>query len=201
MSNPKPDDELFMRRLERNVPFDPPAHDPLEGQKRAALAALRRGLGKEPGEVAETSRVVMGALPDGVKPWQEPSFYLVASLFGLYPRPWHGNAERLHLGGSLSRLRAASESEGPERRMVALLNASSRDLSDHLRYAVSLLKTKDIALDWAQLLRDIQDWDLPDHRVQRDWARAFWAGTTTDPLPERQGGMEQPRPDDALPTA
>ena len=56
-------------------------------EDRAALAALRRGLGKPPGTVAEMA------------PYVEPAFdgapdeaYIVASLFGLHPH--HYRAER-----------------------------------------------------------------------------------------------------------
>jgi CRISPR system Cascade subunit CasB len=69
--------------------------------------------------------------------------------------------------------------DGVERRFVALLNASPHDLAEHLRHAIALLRSKKIPVDWAQLLRDVQDWNWPNHPVQRNWARAFWAAFPT----------------------
>jgi CRISPR system Cascade subunit CasB len=67
-----------------------------------------------------------------------------------------------------------------ERRFVALLNCHQDDLDHHLRQAVSLLKSKDAPVDWAELLKDIQRWDNDDRLVQRRWARAFWGGRQRD---------------------
>ncbi len=50
-----------------------------ESDHRAALAALRRGLGKDPGEVAEMHRYVLGSLRPFVTPRQEDTCYLLAS--------------------------------------------------------------------------------------------------------------------------
>jgi CRISPR system Cascade subunit CasB len=55
-----------------------------------------------------------------------------------------------------------------------LLNSHVDELSRHLRHAVGLLKSREVPVDWVQLLHDIPRWDYPSRRVQRDWARAFW---------------------------
>ena len=68
-----------------------------------------------------------------------------------------------------------------EKRFVALLNCHQEDLPDHLRHAVSLLRSKEIPIDWARLLRDLRWWHREDKRVQRDWARAFWGRTSNVP--------------------
>ena len=77
-------------------------------------------------------------------------------------------------------MKKEKDSGGVERRFVALLNCRAEDLPDHLRQFISLLKTNDMPIDWAQLLRDVIRWDY-DEDVQRNWARAFWAA---DPKPE-----------------
>lgn len=148
-----------------------------DAENRAALAALRRGLGKTPGESADLFPYVVRWLPDD--PWRESAFFLIASLFGLHPKslPVDEHQRRAtNLGASFRFV--AADVAGTERRFVALLNAHRDDLPEHLRHAVALLKAHDRPIDWSQLLRDVQDWNVPSRSVQRAWARDFWRGTS-----------------------
>lgn len=144
------------------------------GDDRAALAALRRGLGRAPGGAGEMHRYIVPRV-QGLKEWQEDAYYIVAALFGLYPsKNWRaadGAKRETNLGASLAKLK---ENAGAERRFVALLNSRREDLPEHLRGVISLLKSKEIPVDWAQLIDDINRWDREDRRVQRNWSRAFW---------------------------
>jgi CRISPR system Cascade subunit CasB len=138
---------------------------------RGALAALRRGLSSEGASAAGMHRYVAGWLRERDRPWDEQCFYLVAALFGRYPctdTPGH------NFGGSYRQLHLKKESESLERRFVALLAADADSVGVHLRHAISLLASEDIAVDWAQLLGDLRWWGQPEHRVQRRWAREFW---------------------------
>jgi CRISPR system Cascade subunit CasB len=147
-----------------------------EQEDRAALAALRRGLGRAPGETMEMHPYV-APFTQGLSRKQEDAYYLIAALFGLYPREsWTRSEGRLstNLGASLRWFANASSSASVERRFVALLNAHTDDLSEHLRQTISLLKSQDIPVDWRQLLRDVINWDDDDRFVQRNWSRAFW---------------------------
>jgi CRISPR system Cascade subunit CasB len=138
---------------------------------RAALAALRRGLSKEPGTAAEMYPVVVPRLPFGLSPRQEDWYYFIAALFAAHPEPGgQGN-----LGKAFAHLKAAKNSESVEKRFVALLNSHEDDLPGHLRHAASLLQSRNVPVDWRQLLYDVQYWGHPDRFVQRRWARDFWA--------------------------
>jgi CRISPR system Cascade subunit CasB len=139
---------------------------------RAALARLRRGLGRAPGTVAETFPLVQPRLPEGMPPRQENAFYLVASLFASHPGP----GEAGNLGAAFARLAAQRDSASIEQRFVALLNCHEDDLPGHLRHAVSLLAASDVPVNWRQLLADVQRWGHPGRPVQRQWARNYWAG-------------------------
>lgn len=150
---------------------------------RAALAALRRGLGKRAGEAPEMFPVVMPLCIGGLRD-REDDCFLVASLFGLYPTPSPQAsataarpAEQASLGAALKRLsekvageRGSQPQDGKkhvdpiERRFVALLDATREDLDHHLRQAIALLKAHDVAVDWAQLLHDLGAWG-PRHRA------------------------------------
>lgn len=162
------------------------------GKNLAALAALRRGLGKRPGEVPDVFPYVVPYIASWLPRQRQDDYFLVASLFATHPRLWaHPDDPRAHeptnLGASLRLLSTAIAGGSVEKRFTALLNAEREDLPEHLRHAVSLLKSHDIPLDWLQLLLDLRGWDWESHRIQREWARAFWRVVSTPtqtPAPE-----------------
>ena len=115
---------------------------------------------------------------------------MVASLFALHPENWkHGDDGVTNFGASFRRL--AAESGSIESRFTALLNANHEELAVHLRHAVSLMRSKSIPVDWAQLLRDIQFWNAESRAVQRDWARAFWSSSPQPTQAEAESEQKQ----------
>lgn len=168
MTSPTPAERRFIEALEGLA----------AREDRAALAALRRGLGRPPGEAAEPYPYVVPWIPADVPPWVEEAYFLVAALFALHPMSWRDDGASnapTNLGASFARLRAAEQGGGAERRFVALLDSHPDDLPHHLRHAISLLRSREIPVDWARLLHDVQRWNRPGRQVQRAWARAFWA--------------------------
>lgn len=154
-------------------------------EDRAALANLRRGLGKEPGTVPAVYPYIMPFIHEVDPPWLELRFQLIAPLFAWHQLDWPRESASSapaarNLGASFARLRRAVDSESIEQRFVALLNAHWDDLPHHLRHAVGLLKAHDLPIDWAQLLRDLDGWNWPSRSIQRAWARAYWGGTVDD---------------------
>lgn len=142
-----------------------------EKEERGALAALRRGIGQPPGTAPEMYRYVEPWLPARRYGNQETSYYLIASLFAWYPE-W---AETGNLGTHMAQARTKQDEDAIERRFTVLLAADPEDLPVYLRQAVSFLRSKNVPICWNQLLRDIQDWDREDRRVQKHWASAFWS--------------------------
>jgi CRISPR system Cascade subunit CasB len=144
-------------------------------ENRAALAALRQGLGQPPGSVPAMHRYVIPHLPVGVARREEEACYVVAGLFGLHPASTtHGN-----LGDNFARTLDRANPDrnvSTERRFSVLLAAHRDDLPDHLRQAISFLHSREelIPVNYHQLLRDIRNWDHPDRFVQKNWANAFW---------------------------
>lgn len=147
-----------------------------EGQNRGALASLRRGLGQPPGTVADMYRYVEPFLgQERSAGYKESAFYLVAALFALHPK----STDFGDMGKHMTATRTESGSDALERRFTALLAAHTDDLPEYLRQAVSFLKSKDIPINWNQLLWDLQNWDKrddPKYSVQKKWARSFWGG-------------------------
>ncbi len=149
-----------------------------EKEDRGSLAALRRGLGKPPGSVAETHRYVVPFTGHCQSRWQEDCHYIIASLFGLHPE--HA-PELRNLGESFARVRAREpDNSSMEQRFTALLGSHRDDLPERLRSAVALLKSKDIGVNYDGLFKDLQYWDHPDKFVQRNWAKSFWAEISED---------------------
>jgi len=168
MSKPNEKERAFAARLEKLV---------ADGD-RGALAALRRGIGKPPGTAAEMYPIIERWLSRDSQAWRDDPYYIVAALFASHQSTWPATPatwQQTNLGASFARLAQATESESIEKRFVALLNCRRDDLHAHLRHAVGLLKSKDIPVDWAQLLADIRGWNWERRSVQRAWAKAFWA--------------------------
>jgi CRISPR system Cascade subunit CasB len=154
-------------------------------QDLGALANLRRGVGKPSGSAREMDRWVLRYVPTGAHGDQENVYYLVAALFAY----WYQGTNDVHqnppsnLGSSL-RMLVDLEAAGnnnrdeiekrTEKRLVALLNSHLDDLPKHLQHTISLLKSKDIPINWSQLLGDVQNWHREDREIQRRWARGFW---------------------------
>lgn len=147
----------------------------LEGLKhdRAAMAKLRRGLGKKGGTTEMYSYVARFLPSDEVdtSQWQIKAnrLFLISSLFALYP-------ESAGRGLSMGKVFRAMRAESPsvEKRFKNLLSVDVDDLDGHLRQAVSLAKSKNVPIDFHQLFADLEEWHYSNHRVQRRWALDFW---------------------------
>ncbi|HEX7021252.1 MAG TPA: type I-E CRISPR-associated protein Cse2/CasB [Trueperaceae bacterium] len=163
--------------------------DLAESRDRGRLAALRRGLLLEPNQFYELYRVVPARYLDGVSRAEIQRRLATAILFASHPRSFSDEelAERpRNLGESLRRLAveqaggSIDPDEGPpealKRRFDALLAAHVDELFNHLRQIIRLLKSREIPVDWAQLLSDLRNWDNEDRQVQWRWSRSFYVG-------------------------
>lgn len=152
-----------------------------ESKERAKLAALRRALGKEPLAAPEAWPIVMPFVPERAGERIERVYFLVAALFALHPKSWprpdEGDRRRRDFGASMRLLAERRPGGGVDRRFAALLAADDADLGEHLRHAVSLLKSDDVPIDWKHLISDLKEWNYERRDAQRRWARSFWAGT------------------------
>ncbi|MBI5033528.1 MAG: type I-E CRISPR-associated protein Cse2/CasB [Chloroflexi bacterium] len=146
-----------------------------KSNNRAALAALRRGLGKPPGSEPLMYPYIVPEL-EAMPVEDEAPYFLVASLFALHPQ----SARNENLGIHLRKLWRQSGADEPppniERRFVMLLAAHPNDMYKLIQPIVNLLKAGTVPLDWYQLLYDLKRWQNPDTRsdVRRAWAYQFW---------------------------
>lgn len=158
---------LATRLVQRLAELAEPNHP-----DRGALAALRRLLSEAPASALEAYRHV--PLLAGVPEAQERWYLLIAGLFALHPAQTQEGGQSLGLAFR-SAVRREEDRDAVERRFVTLLKAHPDDLPTHLRSAVSFLKSREVAIDYEVLVRDVLQWGQPDMRVQRRWARHFWS--------------------------
>jgi CRISPR system Cascade subunit CasB len=115
----------------------------------------------------------------------EEIYFLVATLIGHNKRTETGN-----FGASMKQLAdKSSNREAVERRFAVLLDAgfdrvngqkAGSELAFRLRQMVKLADSKEVGVDWAQLLIDLRQWNHPDKFVQKRWAASFYAAPQTE---------------------
>jgi CRISPR system Cascade subunit CasB len=153
---------------------------------RGTLAALRRGLGQPPGTVPGMFPYVLPRLPNKAYPgsWVEQCYYLIASLYALHPESGYGRNLGSHFAHTLQH--NTEKDKAVERRFTALLSAHPEDLPIYLRQAISFLRSKEVPVNWYQLMWDTLAWNNPDKSpyIQKRWAKQFWQ------LPKQDGDKD-----------
>lgn len=157
---------------------------------RGALATLRRGRGARDALSTAAYPYVAPWLPSDAPRWTEECYFAVAAFLAA-EAPTQQSEPAENFGASLALLAARGRGAGVERRLVAALGAHRDDVLQHVRQLASLLRSQDVATNWAQLLRDLLAWGREDRAVQRAWARAFWsADREDDQEPASDAGFE-----------
>lgn len=152
----------------------------------AALARLRRGVGKPPGEVIDLLEftTLPGAFhADEASPpeYDEWAVHVAMTLFAVHQQ---SRGERMHqrgrgLGGALRSLHQGDPKSLPDplvRRFRMLGTADNfAELTHHLRGAVQLLRTGSAPLDYGVLTDQLVAWQRGDRsRIQLTWGRQFY---------------------------
>jgi CRISPR system Cascade subunit CasB len=159
-----------------------------KNQDRAALAHLRRGLGRKPGDAMEMYPYVGRFAGEASNKSHERAVFLTAALFADYPDAQQNAGD---LGSSVRQI--SDKSDSIERRFVALLDADAEDLHFYLRQMIGLLKANSVPVNWEHLFKDIRNWSHDARFVQRNWARSFWGSKETkeNNESETKGGNEE----------
>jgi CRISPR system Cascade subunit CasB len=162
----------------------------------AALARLRRAVGKPPGSVPEVLQYTLAPefagpnAPDSPTP-AEIAAHLSLTLYAVHQQ---AQAQRMHregrqfgLGRSARRLipgKEIPENPPPEVRRFQTLGTSSSldELAHHARGLVQQLRAKGIPLDYGQLAQDLLRWQQPGgpERVRLVWGRDFFVRPPLD---------------------
>jgi len=148
-------------------------------RKRGELAVLKRNAGNTLAEAHGAAWFYQLLDDEG---WRNPEIhFLVATLIG-----WNTKtASTGNLGHTMAVLKARASAESIERRFRILLDADfdrqeggkpgGGEMAFRLRQLVKLAASKEVGVDWARLLVDLCDWQSPAKKVQRAWAKAFYA--------------------------
>lgn len=153
------------------------------------LAALRRGLGREPGSVPELWPYHRVIVPDKVAARGElwpglAAEHAALTLFGIHQQ---SQKEPMHkpdtpLGTALRALREHEKNSAAavDRRVNAMATATGvTELISHLRGLVIRLRSIEQPLDYTQLVEDIHAWHEPSRRarVRRRWGIQYYGWT------------------------
>lgn len=151
---------------------------------KAALAHLRRGIGKAPGSLAQLWAYTLDGMPEeltgrGSAPSRgEWACYLAITLYALHQQGKDITKENMNqsghtLGKSIRKLiKDKDDEERVKRRFDQVITADSpQEIAHYLRSIIQLLKAEGIALDYPALARDLY---LFLHENQRDRVRLSW---------------------------
>ncbi|MCT7353117.1 type I-E CRISPR-associated protein Cse2/CasB [Streptomyces sp. 15-116A] len=161
----------------------------------AALARLRRGAGREAGELPDLWNLIdvdpLHAPPEGMPPLSEHELYhaenalhATLTLWAFHQQSRGTPMHRRHtrdrpagLGAAVRRLMSADGVDEPVRKRLVRAGTAPDlvSLTQRLRDLVALLRRDDIPLDYALLAGQFYLWQRPGGpaAVRRRWGRSF----------------------------
>ena len=174
---------------------------------RAMLARLRRGIGKQPGELPELFEVFLGNMPEEFygkndKPSEpEWAIYTALTLFALHqqgkdcPMSVRGDNDRdsgISLGAAVGYLvkRDKNRETSIKRRFDATITANVfTELAHHARGLIQLLRAGDIALDYPRFAEDLYRYQFDEmrNRVRLRWGEDYYRITQSNAEKENGG--------------
>lgn len=169
---------------------------------RAALAQLRRGLGREPGAVPEILELTVN--PDPAHPgFDEPTrderaIHVAMTLYGLHQQSQSAgmHVPGVRFGAAVGGLRFAGgvENPGVARRFQALGTATNlEELVYHARALVTLLRSAGRGFDYGGFAEDVSSFQTPGRadRVRLRWGRDFYRVSPPEQTPSAASNEEQ----------
>lgn len=154
----------------------------------SALAQLRNGVGKRPGDdVRLVAWTTAGLHPDGAKLADEPNGRELAAYAAITLYAMHQQSHRskgmhspgISLGRAARTLTRGEDAPGVHRRVTALVSATSWEASiTNARGVIQLLRAAGVQLDYGQFAEDLLTLRDPDraHWVRNRWGRDLFVG-------------------------
>lgn len=179
---------------------------------RAMLAKLRRGIGKQPGELPELFEILFINMPEefygqGGRPsYAEWAIYTSLTLFALHQqgkdRPMSvgevidGKRTGNSLGAAVGTLVKQDRKREPaiKRRFDAVLTANEfTEFAHHARGLIQLLKAGDIRLDYPRFAEDLYRYQFDENRnrIRLRWGEDYYrvAYLHTENADKENGGV------------
>ena len=168
-----------------------------DGSRKAILANLRRGAGRDPGELPELWGEFLENLPETLYGSErgpsraEWAIYTALTLFALHQQGHDPKQERermhqekIGLGAAAAKIALADGAEDKDSAMervrrrfnIAVTADSMEKLSWHLRGLVQLMSDKSIGMDYGKLAADLYRYQFPAMRnkVRLEWGQDFY---------------------------
>jgi CRISPR system Cascade subunit CasB len=162
---------------------------------RAMLAKLRRGIGKQPGDVPELFEILFSDMPEELYgQGDEPSYaiwaiYTALTLFALHqqgkdrPMSSDGKTGETSTGNSLGAavgylvLQDKEREIAIKRRFDAVVTANEfTELTHHARGLIQLLRAGDITIDYPRFAVDLYwyQFDEIKNRIRLRWGKDYY---------------------------
>lgn len=160
-----------------------------QGAQKAQLAELRRGVGKEPGDLPALWGVFLDEIPQelvnvsGKASHAEWSIYTALTLFALHQQGHDPKTDPMHEAGKTfgSAVAELVTSEDEEQRILRRFNmiATSTERTEtvhHLRGIIQLLSVAAIPLDYGALAEDLYWYQFPESQTKTRlrWGQDFY---------------------------
>ena len=159
---------------------------------KATLAELRRGVGREPGEIPALWGMLLEDMPEDMQgrgtraSRQEMAIYIALTLFAVHQQGWEPRKNAMYqpeipLGKAVARLVVPGDEdsrERVERRFTrAATAADMAELAHHMRGLVQLFRAEGIPLDWARLAGQLYDYQDVNRvaNIRLRWGEEFYA--------------------------
>lgn len=147
---------------------------------RGDMAALKRNAGNTIGESRGAVQTFYRILPPGVaSKYNEEIYFLVATLYGLNKYRFTGD-----FGWTMRTVRKSSDLESVDKRMTILLDSDfdliggyqpgGGEMAYRLRQNVRLANSKEVGVDWLQLVKDLEYWTHSEKKVKKRWANSYF---------------------------
>lgn len=161
-----------MKKNEHHRKFIARLQKLVKENKGGAVAALKRSLQGETTSQIAAYPYVVPFLPKDYR-GNDWAYFLVAGLFAMHPRH---SPEYRNLGTTCQVLGSEDDNPGASwvLRFKALLDAEQDDVAHHLRSIIGMAASKDIAVNYMQMLTDLCRWSHPEKYAQSAMAREFW---------------------------
>ena len=158
------------------------------GNRKAELALLRHGVGKQPGQNPLLWGMFLEQLPEelqgkGKNPSRaEWAVYTSLTLYALHQQgqTQSMNQKGMTLGKAIQELVSTGNQDGEERilrRFNQMATSSDMiELAYHLRNIIELLRAKNIPLDYVDLASDLFQYQIMDYQtsVRLKWGRDYY---------------------------
>lgn len=150
---------------------------------RGDMAVLKRSAGSTLAEARNAMSVFYRIYPARSGDRDEEIFFLIATLYASNPQSLAGN-----FGITMKAIRNNGGSpEAVDRRMSVLLDSEfdvidgfrngGGEMAYRLRQCVKLAASKQVGVNWPQLIGDLRFWGHPSRRVRKQWARTYFGET------------------------